>query len=98
MRVRLLRDIRTVFEARKLPRTMATSDLLAALARIEEAPWLTYYGRGLDSRDLASLLHHYGITSTTVRLKVRVNSKRKGSNILKGYKRDDLYEAWERYL
>jgi hypothetical protein len=56
---------------------------------MEEAPWGSYYGHKFEARDLASLLHHYGIRSTTVR---------NGDKVAKGYKRDDLYEAWQRYL
>jgi hypothetical protein len=89
MRIRLLGDIRAVFDKRQLPR-LSTKALLGELAAVEEAPWGNYYGRGLDPRDLSSLLHHYDIKPTTVRMK--------GGGIAKGYKRDTFYDAWERYL
>ncbi len=94
MRLRLLSDIRTVFERRdaragKRSRGIATNDLLAALHAIDEAPWAAYYGRGLEARDLANLLRHYGVHPEPVRFKGEVK---------KGYKRDPLHEAWDRYL
>jgi hypothetical protein len=87
MRVRLLRDTRSVFNGH---RHMSTHDLLYALAQDDEAPWASYYGRGLDARDLSTLLSHYGIKP--------VNVRSKASGVVKGYKRDDLHDAWERYL
>lgn len=95
MRLRLLRDIKTVFEQRDVERgtrakSIRTTDLLLRLAAIEEAPWANYYGRGLDARDLAALLRHYGISSVPIRLK--------GAEVAKGYKRDDFYGSWQRYL
>ena len=56
---------------------------------MEEAGWDSYYRRGIEARDLASLLRHYGIRSTTVRTKEQV---------AKGYRRDDFGDAWARYL
>jgi hypothetical protein len=87
MRIRLLRDIDDAFNGTA---RMSTSALLGKLLAIEDAPWLHYYGRGLDPRDLSTLLGHYGIKPTTVRLK--------GGKIAKGYKREAFHDAWERYL
>jgi len=94
MRIRLLRDIRTIFEEQeqatgKRAPSVRTETLLERLHAIEEAPWRTYYNRGLDARDIATLLRHYDIHSTTVRA---------GDKPAKGYKRDDLRIAWDRYL
>lgn len=87
MRIRLLRDIRSSFgDSSK----MSTSALLGKLLAIDDAPWHTYYSRGIDPRDLSTLLGHYGIKPTTVRLKA--------GKIAKGYKRDAFYDAWQRYL
>jgi hypothetical protein len=98
MRLRLLRDLRIVFERRKMPNGVTTSELLVALRLFEESPWSNYYGRTLDARDLANLLLPYGIKSTTIRAKVRIRNGVRSDRIAKGYRRDDLYEAWERYL
>lgn len=86
MRLRLLRDIRTAFGD---SRRISTSALLGKLIAIDDAPWQSYYGRGLDARDLASLLRHYDIQRTTIRI---------GGKVAKGYKRDAFHNAWERYL
>jgi hypothetical protein len=85
MRVRLLRDLRSVFGDRKY---MSSNDVVDALRDIEEAPWDTYYGRGMNARDLATLLRHFGVRPVAVRIQREVK---------KGYRRDDLAEAWERY-
>ncbi len=90
MRLRLLADIRTVFEGRDHPSGITTNRLLSELYAIEDAPWSNYYGRSLEARDLAALLGHYGVSPTTIRTK--------GGEVKKGYKRDPLYEAWTRYL
>lgn len=94
MRLRLLRDLKSIWEAREGSRdrplrAISTRNLLKDLCAMEEAPWGSYYGHRLDPRDLASLLHHYGITPVNVRNDDRV---------VKGYRRDPLYEVWERYL
>jgi Protein of unknown function (DUF3631) len=89
MRIRLLRDLRAVFDKRDALK-LSTKTILAELISIDDAPWSTYYGRTLEARDLSSLLRHYKVAPTTVRLK--------DDRIVKGYKRDDLHAAWERYL
>jgi hypothetical protein len=90
MRLRLLRDLRDIFN-RHNKRNGLTRSLLSELYSIEEAPWSNYYNRGLEARDLATLLRHYGVEPTTVR-------PGKGEAPAKGYKRDDLEPVWERYL
>jgi hypothetical protein len=97
MRLRLLRDIRTVFDERRAP-GMATTALLEALFQVEESPWLTYYGRGLTDRDLSSLLRPYDVRPKSLRVKAKFLQDFDNKAVVKGYKRDDLHEAWERYL
>lgn len=87
MRLRLLTDVRAVFEERGR-RLMTTDDLLGGLFAIPEAPWATYYGRMLEPRDVAALLRHYGVRPRNVRV---------GDEIRKGYRRDELEDAWRRY-
>lgn len=94
LRLRLLRDLRTAWEAREKKRgrrvrAIRTTALLADLCAMDEAPWASYYGHGMEARDLASLLKPYGIHSQAVR---------NDGKVVKGYKRDDLYDAWQRYL
>jgi hypothetical protein len=97
IRLKLLRGTQIVFELARMPHGIATTDLLAGLREIPESPWLSYYGRTFEDRDLASLLRHYGIRSTTIRPRVRIRADR-AKKVFRGYKRDDLAEAWERYL
>lgn len=89
MRLRLLRDLKAIFDRRPKAPSAFTTSLLRELRRIEEAPWGNFYGRQLDARDLASLLRNYGVHPTTVR---------SHEQVAKGYRRDDLQRAWDRYL
>ena len=89
MRVRLLRDLRMIFNRRPKARAAFTESLITELLHIPESGWDSYYRRQIDAKDLASLLRHYGVKPTTVRNKHQV---------AKGYKRDDLVPVWERYL
>ena len=99
MRLRLLRDIKAIFEAEtkkkgKRVDRMSTQRLLERLHAMRESGWGNYYGRAIEARDLADLLGHYGIKPTTVFL-----GKKAGKDLrAKGYKRDDLADPWERYL
>jgi hypothetical protein len=88
--VRLLADIRRVFEERA-PDSIATADLLAALADDEEAPWATLQrgDRPLTARRLASLLSPY---------KIRPRKWREEGETVRGYRRRDFVDAWGRYL
>jgi hypothetical protein len=85
--VRLLADLRTVFGDLN---AMATEAVLTALVELPEAPWAELAGgKPLNARGLASRLSRYEIKSKDVRIKEKA---------LKGYKREDLADAWERYL
>jgi hypothetical protein len=86
--VRLLADIRSVFETVATDR-LASADLAAQLATIEEAPWGDIYGRPLDARGLARRLRPFGIRPDSVRFE---------DGTLKGYQRAWFEDAWSRYL
>lgn len=86
-RVRLLRDVRTVFGKKR--RSMPTEALLSALVDIDESGWAHYYGHIIEARDLSALLGRYGVKPKNIRIK---------QTVVKGYKRVDLYKVWERYL
>jgi hypothetical protein len=93
MRITLLRDLKTIFDARsakkKKPVThITTHTLLTELCALTESPWLRWYGRQFNERDLAGMLRPFKIKSVDVRV---------GESVLKGYKRDDLYDVWGRY-
>jgi hypothetical protein len=85
--IRLLADLRQIFEARDV---IATSKILEELCKIEEGPWGEIMsGKPLNARGLAQRLHGYGVTSKNIRI---VDS------IVKGYTRENLTDAWARYL
>lgn len=85
--VRLLCDLRDIFgdEDHK-----PTATILTELVAIEEAPWVEIKGKPIDARFLARLLGQYGIESTNVRVD--------DTTVLKGYRAEDLFDAWQRYL
>lgn len=81
--LRLLQDLRVIFGMQD---KMFTSSILASLSGIEDAPWAT---TELNPYRLASLLRQYGIKSKDIRI---------GEEHRKGYTREDLSDAWRRYL
>lgn len=84
--VRLLADLRDVFgDSGRL----SSETILEALHAVDEAPWADLHGKALDARGLARRLRQYEVTP----LKVKVDGK-----ALKGYRREDLWDAWSRYL
>ncbi len=85
--VRLLGDLRAVWTPGA--ETMLTADILARLTRLDEAPWADLRGNPLDARGLARRLRQYGVTSGSVRC---------GDVTGKGYRRDEMHDAWSRYL
>lgn len=83
--IRLLSDLRDVFDGTdRLP----TSAILDGLHKLEESPWSNLKGSALDARGLAWRLGNYEVSST----KVKVDGK-----ALQGYRREDLWDCWERY-
>ncbi len=82
---RLLADLQVVFDEHT---TLGTVTIIDRLTELDEAPWADYYGRRITDRDIAKLLRPYGIRSRQVWAD--------GAN-RKGYHRDDLYDAWQRY-
>jgi hypothetical protein len=84
--IRLLADLRTVFGDRD---AMSVAEIITALIELYEAPWGDLKGRPLNPRGLAQRLRAYEIQSMTVRDR---------NLVYRGYKRDQLYDAWQRYL
>lgn len=84
--VRLLADLRTVFDGCE---ALSTLGILAALCKLDEAPWGDLKGSPLNDRGLSKLLRPYDIRPKTIRL---------GHEVSKGYRRSDLIDAWRRYL
>jgi hypothetical protein len=88
LRVRLLEDIKSIF-LRTNRRSVTTKNLLRELHALAEAPWGSWYGRKLEARDLAALLKPFGVKPQNLRLK--------SGAIAKGYRREPLEDAWNRY-
>lgn len=84
--VRLLADLRTVFGDAE---HMSTEEVLSGLVAMDEAPWGDIRGKELDSRSLSRRLSKYGVKPRVVRI---------GERTPRGYARDDLADAWSRYL
>lgn len=98
--VRLLRDLSLVWGKDTAP-GHHTADLLSLLCgetpygkdddgdplTLLDAPWSSLRGEPLDARGLARLLAPYEVRST----KVKVDGRS-----LQGYRREDLWDAWQR--
>lgn len=86
--IRLLTDLRTVFGDDDV---MFTDAILTALHTLDESPWseIGKPPKPLNARGLARRLNAYGVKSKTVR---------DGDATRKGYTREDLADAWSRYL
>jgi Protein of unknown function (DUF3631) len=94
--IALLRDLRTLFAIRDdvgevtgWHDQLATERLLELLHALEESPWGDLRGKPLDARGLARRLRPYEVRPTTIRV---------GDATPKGYRREDLVDAWSRYL
>lgn len=88
LRVRLLSDIRRVFEEHGTDR-LATADLIEALAEDEASPWGDWHGRRMTPQTLSRLLRPFGIRPAVIRT---------GQVTPRGYRREDFEDAWARYL
>ena len=88
--VRLLSDLRKIWDGTDGMHTEVILDLLNAL---DEAPWGDLRGKPLDPRKLSRFLREYDVKPADVRADVEGIEKNR-----KGYKREDLHDAWQRYL
>jgi hypothetical protein len=84
--IRLLEDLRAVFADKD---HLFTEDILNELVSMELSPWADLRGKPLESRGLARRLAKYQVKPRTVRI---------GERTGKGYARDDLIDAWSRYV
>ncbi|WP_280354285.1 DUF3631 domain-containing protein [Nocardia otitidiscaviarum] len=96
--VRLLADVRAVFDGNGNPEAMFSAEVVAGLTADEESEWSDLSGgkvpggKPIDQRYLARELKKYGISSKQIR---------RGSATAKGYEIDGpagLGQAWVRYL
>jgi len=85
----LLADIQEIFEHKKVDR-ISTAELIKELVADDEKPWNTYNkGFQIKPRQIAAKLKGYGIHSKTIRI---------GFETAKGYEKDQLAEAFSRYI
>lgn len=88
--VRLLADLRTVFEGDdKLSTATIIERLTAGDGLDDDAPWGDLRGKPIDSRRIAGMLRPFGIKSKNIPV---------GRARPKGYTAEDLHDAWTRYL
>jgi hypothetical protein len=85
--IRLLRDIRGVFEEKEVDR-LPTGELLESLSAAEETPWGSLRGEPLSARGLARMLKPYSI---------KPEKLREGEHTFRGYRRASFEDAWTRY-
>jgi len=86
LNVLVLAHLRDLFDGHH---HLHTETILKDLHALDEAPWKDYYRRELTARDLAKLLQPFKVTSKMVRV---------GERSAKGYERDQLADAFTRYL
>jgi hypothetical protein len=86
--VRLLRDIRSTFDAESADK-LTTGKLLEQLLKHDDAPWRHLNGGQLDANRLARMLKPYGIAPKQF--------KESGGKA-RGYLRAHFEDAWARYL
>lgn len=85
----LLRDIREIFETKRVDKII-TPDLLYALTADEEKSWATCdRGRPLSPRQLSRKLAAYGIKAKNIR---------SGAKVTKGFELTQFSEVFARYL
>ncbi len=83
--VRLLADVRSVFDGER----MTTRALTAALVALEAAPWPDLRGKPLSQHVLSRMLSHYDVRSRSIKLADGTTAK--------GYLRHQFEDAWRRY-
>jgi hypothetical protein len=88
--MRLLVDVHQVYDLAGMPDFMSTAELLDGLTtKLDESPWADLRGKPIDARFLSRKLGTYDAKPRPGRI---------GSVTARGYYREDLYDAWARYL
>ena len=89
---RLLADLKVIFGDHVALHTETILERLHAgedAGLDADAPWSDLYGKPLNVRQLASILKPYNVSSTKVTISGRS---------LQGYRREHLWDQWQRYL
>jgi hypothetical protein len=84
--VLLLRDLQALFNGRS---AMTTVEIIEGLCALTESPWSDFKGKPLDARTLSRLLAPYEIAAKTIRV---------AGGTPRAYRREDMLDAWQRYL
>lgn len=88
-KVQLLEDIKNIFNM-KGEEELPTTTLLNQLYSLPERPWMEWkHGKPITDRGLSNLLRGFKIRSD----QFRYNEKK-----VRGYRKKDFLDAWERYL
>jgi hypothetical protein len=95
---RALTDAKSVFnpkddkdQPQDLLEYISSADLAAQMATYADSPWAEWRGgKPITQAQLARVLKPFGITPQLIRLP--------GGGVLRGYKRTQFEDAWERYL
>jgi putative DNA primase/helicase len=86
----LLRDVRSIFEARAMGNALPSADLTAALVAMPDRPWAECSGgRPMTAVKLAGRLKPFGL---------RTRKVREGARTVNAYVHSDFLDAWGRYL
>jgi hypothetical protein len=86
--VQLLADLRDIFGDAI---ALTTEQIIGRLCELPESPWQEVVsGKPINARGLAQRLRAYGVRSRKVRPA--------GGDPLQGYRREDLFDVWTRYL
>ena len=89
--IRLLADLRQVFDEPGAGDYIGTTDLLVRLCGVEDSPWQTLiHGKPIDSNRLADLLRPFGAGSAQMWTPP--------NTVTRGYYKADLQDSWNRYL
>src|SRR5262249_32101103 len=86
--IKLLADLKTLFDASTLD-AMPTEVILSRLTELPESPWGDLGAKPINDRKLGRRLREYGVKSRAIRV---------GDKTPRGYLREDLQDAWLRYL
>lgn len=82
--IKLLSDLRLIFGSEP---SITTDVVIERLYALDESPWESLKGKGLDARGLSWRLGKYDVHPRQIKAFNR-----------KGYRREDLHDAWTRYL
>lgn len=88
--IRLLIDLASIYQdGPSFADAMHTEAILEGLNGLDDAPWGDLYGKPLDARGLSRRLRKYAVEPRDVWI---------AGVTKRGYRREDLWDAWGRYV